>query len=373
MAKFSVSYLARVVMNKLVQIVLLLSLLALAGCGGESKPLIVKRAELINVGFNGSNMAWGITQENNLLLTIDSGKKWETIEGDVVGGFDVVTFISEDTGWAFNSTGQGWQTTDGWKTWTCLSTLKEYGELSFCGGPRKLVFVDELHGWLAMILAVWTTDDGGVTWNMHSLFANSGRPLKEVLYIPRSFGFPSANVGWICDVKGGIYRTEDGGETWQERGSNLKEVDSEAVFFLDEFTCWVGCNSRGEIFRTDDGGYSWHKISEFDRQMRIETVQFISKTEGWVGGFKESVGNDPKSEPAFLHTTTGGKTWRLISFPETELIAYELHFTDPDYGWLLISNDWSGIYRTEDGGETWQNVLKIPNNPEVSYRFPPSE
>ena len=57
-----------------------------------------------------------------------------------------------------------------------------------------------------------------------------------------------------------------------------------------------------------------------------------------------------------LHTKDGGKSWQEASVGDGELFFDRMFFVDSKHGWLLGSNN---IYRTQNGGRTWEVVLKV--------------
>jgi hypothetical protein len=117
--------------------------------------------------FSGTNFAWIVPSSWDLLYTRDGGEKWSEITADTVGGFNMLSFIDEDTGWGISWSGKIWRTENGGETWVSL------GDDSNPNAPPVVSavdfkFVDKLHGWILGPFEAWRTMDGGNTWQPYA-------------------------------------------------------------------------------------------------------------------------------------------------------------------------------------------------------------
>jgi photosystem II stability/assembly factor-like uncharacterized protein len=59
-----------------------------------------------------------------------------------------------------------------------------------------------------------------------------------------------------------------------------------------------------------------------------------------------------------LRTSDSGRTWTSIKIDSKENVFSQVYFSDINHGWLISLDN---IYRTNDGGQSWKKVLKIPS------------
>ncbi|MCL6624904.1 MAG: hypothetical protein K6T17_09855, partial [Fimbriimonadales bacterium] len=117
---------------------------------------------------------------------------------------------------------------------------------------------------------------------------------------------------------------------------------------------WV-VGSRGTILHTENGGRNWLKQSS-GTQSDLFRVYFRDKKRGWITG----------SGGLILHTTDGGKTWQSMGLYESHHFGrIVVHPKNPNVvyaavvGHLYTWNRERGLYKTEDGGQTWRQVLYV--------------
>jgi len=145
----------------------------------------------------------------------------------------------------------------------------------------------------------------------------------------------------------------------------------------------------GGLWKTVDGGFSWAPVT--DSQLNCSSVGAIGVSESnpdivYIGtGESEFRGNIMQGDGVYK-STDGGKTWKNVGLRETQSIArIRVDPTNPDIvyaaalGHPYDHNAERGVYRTKDGGKTWQKVLYKsdkagaedliidPGNPRVLY------
>ena len=189
---------------------------------------------------------------------------------------------------------------------------------------------------------------------------------------------------------GGLYKSADGGKTWQLMGLEKTEtIGRIAVHPTDPNTAYVAAlgaiwrsNPERGLYKTTDGGKSW------------QLVKFVSDKAGFV-----DVAIDPRNPdvvwaaswervrgPYFLKSggpgsalwksTDAGKTWNKVSgagWPTTTLgrIGIGMSPSNPDVMYTMVEADSTkgqgrlnnGLYKTENGGTSWTKVHDANTRP----------
>ncbi|WP_235298331.1 VPS10 domain-containing protein [Portibacter marinus] len=144
----------------------------------------------------------------------------------------------------------------------------------------------------------------------------------------------------------------------------------------------------GGVWRTKDGGNTWSCISDGFFGGSIGAVAMAPSDPNvlYVGEGEQTLRGNVSSGNGMWKSTDGGTTWTHIGLKGTEHIArVRVHPTNPDIVYVAaIGNLWKpnkerGVYKTTDGGTTWEKILYEsdkagagdlildPNNPRIIY------
>jgi photosystem II stability/assembly factor-like uncharacterized protein len=275
-----------------------------------------------------------------------------------------VFFVTADVGWVAGKSGTILRTVDGGKTW----------EAQLGGDPqdqseavRVLHFLDERRGWAIQ--------------GMKTLFTRDGESWEEIGSAPYGvdeMAFVSPRVGFVAGSPQAthvgpqiLYRTTDGGRSWQPvwtcaakvaLGGVTKNISCEIADIqfpsptVGYAVATAGCAGRGYcqapplLAKTTDGGETWQILTGpgvFEQDF-IKGIFFLDENTGYarLGSGK-------------LHVTAdGGKTWRGIVASPGEAIQ----FADPMVGWG-VELGWSELRfsYTSDGGRRWSSrSIRLP-------------
>lgn len=197
-------------------------------------------------------------------------------------------------------------------------------------------------------------------------------------------------VSYVGAASGGIFKTTDGGDHWQ---SIFDDMDNSAIGALAvsesaPHQVWAGTgetfiirpahpNGNG-IYKSTDGGKSWKNMG-LKETVRISRVIVHPKDSNTV--YVAALGHTggPQQERGVYKTIDGGLTWQRILFVDENTGCSDLTINpkDPDnlYAamWQVEMKTWnlksggsgSGFYKTTDGGKTWKKMTNgLPNDPQ---------
>jgi len=135
-------------------------------------------------------------------------------------------------------------------------------------------------------------------------------------------------------------------------------------------TFYVGF-ATGGVWKTTSDGMSWKPVFDEQPTASIGDVTLAPSNPNvvWVGtGEPQNRQSSPWGAGVF-RSTDGGRTWRSLGLEDTRHIGrIAVHPTDPDVayvaavGHLWGPNEERGVYRTRDGGQTWDKVLYVDQN-----------
>ncbi len=182
------------------------------------------------------------------------------------------------------------------------------------------------------------------------------------------------NTVYIGGAQGGVWKTTDGGETWQpltDQQSTLA-VGSMAFAPNDPNTIYVGTgephNSADSYYgdgllKTVDGGATWTALGQSTfTGMGISNVvvwpddpnRIYVAASGSVAGLK------PTSVlPGIFRSTDGGGTWQAVAqvYGETTYPSSPSSLVISTDNKLYATFDYEGLYVSSDGGETWSQIF----------------
>jgi photosystem II stability/assembly factor-like uncharacterized protein len=146
--------------------------------------------------------------------------------------------------------------------------------------------------------------------------------------------------------------------------------------------------AAGGIFRTTDGGLSWKAVFEHEAVASIGAIAVAPSNPNviWVGTGESNIRNDISGGRGVYVSTDGGSTWRFAGLKDAgQISGVVVDPANPSTVFVAaVGHAWGpsaerGVFRTNDGGKTWQNVLFVnettgasslimdPGNPMILY------
>ena len=186
------------------------------------------------------------------------------------------------------------------------------------------------------------------------------------------------DVMYVGAASGGVWKSTSGGIDWEPifNDQTTASIGAIAIQQSNPSTIWVGTgegnprnslNGGDGVYKTLDGGKTWNKMGlEKTRHIHRIIIDPTDPNTVYVGAIGSPWGEH--QERGVFKTTDGGKTWNQILFTNIRSGIAEL-VMDPTNPNKLIAAMWehkrdpwffksggpgSGIYVTFDGGETWE-------------------
>lgn len=207
-------------------------------------PLASRALALDAAAVGGKLVAVG--ERGHILISTDGGDTWEQAPVPTRAMLTGVFFYDENLGWAVGHDSAILRTTDGGATWELVNWAPEEEAPFF-----DVWFSDAENGVaIGAYGAYFATADGGTTWDFVSVDGTDWH-LHKIARGDEGRLYIAAEAGYV-------YRSEDGGETWEELPSDY-EGSYFGVLPLDGDSLLI-FGLRGHLFRSDDAGDSWEEI-----------------------------------------------------------------------------------------------------------------
>jgi len=232
---------------------------------------------------------------------------------------------------------------------------------------------------------VWKTTDGGVIWRnvsdgyfktaaVGAIAVSESDP--NVIYA----GMGETAIRGNVSHGDGVYKSTDGGKTWQHMGLTetrhigdivIHPTNPDLVYVAALGHVW-GPNEERGVFRSKDGGKSWEKVlykseraGSHDLAMDPSNPRIIYAAIWDAQRYPHALrsGGD---DSGIWKTTDGGDTWTEITrnpgLPKGVLGKIGLAASGAQDGrvWALVEAHDGALFRSDDGGATWERVNEEP-------------
>lgn len=189
------------------------------------------------------------------------------------------------------------------------------------------------------------------------------------------------NIAYVGAASGGIFKTEDAGVTWHPifDSADNSSVGALAVAPSSPRQIWAGTGETflirpaeamgNGVYKSTDAGKTWSNMG-LQATGRISRIIVDPTDSNTV--YVAALGNThrPQQERGVYKTTDGGRTWERVLFVDTLTgcadLAIDLRHPGTLYAamWQISFNTWmlksggpgSGIFKTTDGGKTWSRL-----------------
>lgn len=180
--------------------------------------------------------------------------------------------------------------------------------------------------------------------------------------------FISSTSGWLVTAVGEIWKTTDGGNSWQLK-KTYSGIRLRCVSFADSLRGWVGkFQIKGSdlyaLLQTTDGGETWTEVKNIPSPAPQGMCGLFTNFDPFIYGCGRYAG-----PPIFIKSTDGGTTWTSKDLSLLASMLIDIHFFTPDSGIIVgarttQTGEKGVILQTTDGGESW-NILYTTRHSQV--------
>lgn len=318
--------------------------------------------------------------------TTDAGVSWANVSDGFfsTGSIGAIEVAESDPNVVYVGTGsaairsniiQGrgvYKSTDAGKTWSFVG-LREAGQIG-------AMAVHPTNADIAYVAAlgqpfgpspergVFRTTDGGKTWKkvlyindrtgVVSIAINPANPNQLFAGAWRAERRPWTIISGGPASEGGLYVTQDGGDTWTHLTKGLPQnlvgkvgVDISRANPKRIYVVLEAPGTEAGVYRSDDGGTTFQQVSS---QSSLIARPF----------YYTYIDADPKDEDtvwvnnlSLWKSTDGGKTWRSVPTPHGDNQGM---WINPDNPQIIVQSNDGGANVTLDGARTWSTQLNQP-------------
>ena len=225
---------------------------------------------------------------------------------------------------------------------------------------------------------LWKTTNAGTTWTpifddqpSYSIGAVTLDPSDpDIVWVGTGENVSGRHVAWGT----GVYKSRDGGRTWNNVGLRASEhigkilvhpADGKTILVAAEGPLWSSGGERG-VYRTEDGGETWEHVLEIDENTGVTDLEFDPSDPATVYAAayqrrRHIWGLMAGGESSGIYKSTdGGRSWREITtgLPTGPMGKIGLAVTPADpalvYATIEAKEGERGFYRSADKGESWE-------------------
>lgn len=303
--------------------------------------------------FGGSIGAIEVAEDDPNVIYVGGGEK--TVRGNVSSGYGM------------------WKTEDAGKTWKQVGLEKSRHIPRIATHPKnhQIVYAAVMGNIYkpTQERGVYKSTDGGKTWN-RTLFANENAGAVDLILDPNNPRILYASTWNVRRTpyslsSGGdgsaLWKSTDSGETWKEISKNsgfpsdtlgiigvtVSPLNSERVWAI------VENKEKGGLYRSDNGGETWEYVNS-DRDLRQRAwyyTRIYADTEDENTVYVLNV--------RYHKSTDGGKNFDTYNAPHGD--HHDLWIAPEDPNRMIIGDD-GGAQVTYDGGETWSTYYNQPTS-----------
>lgn len=260
-----------------------------------------------------------------------------------------------------------------WRQMDVGSDVSRVDAVAIAAGEPDTVYVGTGRG-------VFKTTNGGRSWKRTSARILGKETEAQHFYRPTD-GYVSAlivdprdaDVAYAGTQENGLFKTEDGGRSWRRVGPKYPWFRVNRLAFQPGTPSVIYAGLVRGVYRSSDGGATWEPAG-LRRGFVTALAADPKRAQTLYAGTYEEEEPDTVTGGVYK-TTNGGASWRRTQGVRDAIDAIAI---DPHNAGVVYAHTWGGVVRTANGGRTWRSVnpgptaggpaLALdPRNPETIY------
>jgi photosystem II stability/assembly factor-like uncharacterized protein len=228
---------------------------------------------------------------------------------------------------------------------------------------------------------IWKTTDGGFTWipvsdgqlatgSVGALAVSESDP--NVVYA----GMGEACIRGNASPGDGVYKSTDAGRTWkhigleqtQQIGAVVVHPHNPNIVYVAALGHQFAANEERGVYKSTDGGATWKQVlTRGPKAGAVDIVMDATNSNVLYAAFWEVYRTPYSLESGgpgsgLWKSTDGGETWRDLTHANgmprgiQGKIGVTVSPANPDRVWAIVEADDGGVYRSDNGGNSWTRV-----------------
>ena len=264
--------------------------------------------------------------------------------------------------------------------WRCIGPFRSGRTLAVTGvvGQPNVYYAGQAGG------GVWKTTDAGNTWLCVSDSSFTSSSVGGLAVSKSNPNIVYAGMGEVemrnnISFGDGVYKSVDAGKTWKHMG--LKQsyaigtvaVDPQNpdIVYVAALGKIFGANKERGLYRSKDGGESWQQVLSADDSTGCVDVKIdpgnplVIYASMWRAHRTPYSLSSGGKESGLYKSLDGGTTWKLISenpgMPKGPMgkIICSISPVNPQRLFAIVENEHGGVFRSDDGGANWSVVSTL--------------
>ncbi len=241
-----------------------------------------------------------------------------------------------------------WKTTDGGQTYSALGDALPYVSVgNICVDHQNpdiiYITIGDSNGWWNYGLGVYKSVDGGLTWLPSG---NNWDFTNGVAFLKMAMNPVNSEEIFVAQTNG-LYRTQDGGETWESvRLGSHRDVlfqpgsSSSLYCVTDEY--W----GSSEVYKSENNGETWFQVTDFNDTGNYINIT-VTPADDQLIGIQSTIDGNTELYGSY----DGGLNVHFISYmPEDGVVIYSPTNPEKMYCGYLV------VFESQDGGINWDQI-----------------